>query len=259
MCVLTFAWNVHPRWRLLLVGNRDEAHARPSAPLQRWAEAPGLIAGRDIEAGGTWMGVREPDRACVVTNVRDPRAAQDRASRGWLVTDFLRGDDSAARHADALEADAARYRPFNLLLFDAEGARFASNDPGVRVRAIADGVHGLSNGDLDAPWPKVRRATAVLHDWMEAGTEDFAPLFDAFTDETPAPDAALPDTGVGVELERVLSPVFVRGARYGTRATTLIALSRAGGGIIEEHRFGPNGVEQGRTALHFGSAERSIP
>jgi uncharacterized protein with NRDE domain len=255
MCVIAFAWNVHPRWRLLLIGNRDEAHARPSAPLQRWADAPDLLAGRDLEAGGTWMGVREPARACVVTNVRDPRAAQDRASRGWLVTDFLQGGDSTAHHAEALQAVAMRYRPFNLLLFDADDARFVSNDPDVRARKIADGVHGLSNGDLDAPWPKVRRVTAVLQDWLASCEEDFATLFDAFTDETPAPDAALPDTGVGIELERTLSPVFVRGERYGTRATTLIALSREGGGIIEEHRFGPNGVAQGQTALRFGVAE----
>jgi uncharacterized protein with NRDE domain len=251
MCVIAFACNVHPRWRLLLIGNRDEVHARPSAPLQPWSGAPGLIAGRDLEAGGTWMGVRTPGRACVVTNVRDPGAALDRASRGLLVTDFLQGHDSAADHAAALEATAARYRPFNLLLFDAAAARFVSNDPVVGARAIADGVHGLSNGDLDAPWPKVKRATGALEDWLGTGTEDFAPLFEAFTDETPAPDAALPDTGVGIELERLLSPVFVRGRRYGTRATTLIALSRDGGGTIEEHRFGPDGVAQGHTALRF--------
>jgi uncharacterized protein with NRDE domain len=253
MCVLAFAWNVHPRWRLLLVGNRDEVHARPSAPLQRWTDAPDLIAGRDMEAGGTWMGVRA-GRACVVTNVRDPHAAKDRASRGWLVTDFLQGSDPAARHAAALEKIATRYRPFNLLLFDTDAARFVSNDPGVRTRTIADGVHGLSNGDLDAPWPKVRRVTTALRGWIDAGVEDFAPLFAAFTDETPAPDATLPDTGVGIELERRLSPVFVRGEGYGTRATTLIALSRDGGGVIEEHRFGRSGVAQGQTALRFGAA-----
>ena len=251
MCVIAFARNVHPRWRLLLIGNRDEMHARPSAPLQRWTDAPRLIGGRDLEAGGTWMGVRDPGRACVVTNVRDPHAAQDRASRGWLVTDFLRGDASAARHAESVAVDAARYRPFNLLLFDAEAARFVSNDPVLRAQAIADGVHGLSNGDLDAPWPKVLRVTAALRDWLAADAQDFAPLFEAFTDATPAPDAALPDTGVGIELERRLSPVFVRGERYGTRATTLIALSRAGGGIIEEHRFGPDGVALGQTTLRF--------
>lgn len=251
MCVIAFAWKVHPRWRLLLVGNRDELHARPSAPLARWPGAPDIIAGRDLEAGGTWMGVHEPDRACVVTNVRDPHAAHDGLSRGLLVTNFLRGADDAARHAAELAATAARYRPFNLLLFDLEEARFVSNSPVVRERAIPAGVHGLSNGDLDAPWPKLRRATSALHDWLDARVDGFGTLLDAFTDETVAPDGALPDTGVGIELERQLSPMFVRSARYGTRATTLIALGHGGGGCIVERRFGPAGVAQGHTELRF--------
>ena len=251
MCVIAFAWDIHPHCRLLLIGNRDEAHARPSAPLARWADVPGVIAGRDLEAGGTWMGVHAPQRVAVVTNVRDPRAAKDGASRGWLVSDFLRGADPAAQHAAALAADAARYRPFNLLLFDRDDARFASNRPEVRVCTITAGVHGLSNGDLDAPWPKVRRATAALRDWLAGGGEDFAPLFAAFADEARAADAELPDTGVGIELERRLSPLFVRGRQYGTRATTLIAIDRDGGGRILEHRFGPNGTTQGQTELRY--------
>lgn len=251
MCVIAFAWDVHPRWRLLLVGNRDERHARSSAPLRRWPDAPGLVAGRDLEAGGTWMGVREPERVAVVTNVRDPAAAQDRASRGLLVTDYLRGDDPATRHAHALAATAGRYRPFNLLLFDAASAQFVSNDPRVRRTDIAAGVHGLSNGELDAPWPKVTRVTGVLQRWLDAGEASFAPLFEAFVDESPAADAELPDTGVGLALERHLSPVFVRGRDYGTRATTLIALDRAGGGCIIEQRFGPDAAPGSRTALRF--------
>lgn len=253
MCVIAFASNVHPRWRLLLIGNRDEAHARPSAPLARWADAPDVLAGRDLDAGGTWMGVREPERAAVVTNVRDPRAAKEGASRGWLVSDFLRSADTAARHAAALEADAARYRPFNLLLFDRGTAHFVSNHPTMRVREIPAGVHGLSNGDLDAPWPKVQRATAALRDWLDSGSEDFDPLFTALADETIAPDAGLPETGIGIERERQLSPLFVRGSVYGTRATTLIALDRSGGGRIIERRFGPQGVAQGQTTLQFGA------
>jgi uncharacterized protein with NRDE domain len=253
MCVIAFVCDLHPHWRLLLIGNRDEVHARPSAPLARWDDAAGVIAGRDLEAGGTWMGVREPARAAVVTNVRDPAASHDGASRGWLVSEFLRGRDSAARHADALAIEAARYRPFNLLLFDRDGAHFVSSQPAVRVQPIPSGVHGLSNGDLDAPWPKVRRATAALRAWIATGAENFAPLFDAFADVTAAPDAELPDTGVGIELERRLSPLFIRGERYGTRATTLIALDRDGGGRLIERRFGPNGVPQGHTELRFGS------
>jgi uncharacterized protein with NRDE domain len=251
MCVLAFAWNVHPRWRLLLIGNRDELHARPSLPLQRWADAPGVLAGRDLEAGGTWMGAHAAGRVAVVTNVRDPAAAHTGASRGLLVSDYLRSDAAAAACATTLAATAAGYRPFNLLLFDRAAASFVSNRPGVRVRHLADGVHGISNGDLDAPWPKVQRATAALRDWLAVDSDDFAPLFEALADETVPPDAALPDTGVGLELERRLGPVFVRGDRYGTRATTLIALER-GGGCIVEHRFGPNGVPAGCSAQRFG-------
>jgi uncharacterized protein with NRDE domain len=255
MCVVALAWNIHPRWRLLLIGNRDEAHARPSAPLVHWVDAPEILAGRDLEAGGTWMGVHASGRAAVVTNVRDPRAAHDRASRGLLVSDFLRDGDPAAQHAEALRIEAARYRPFNLLLFDRESARFVSNHPQVRARELAPGLHGLSNGDMDAAWPKVRRATDALQSWLDAGDEDFELLFAALADETPAPDAALPDTGIGLELERRVSPPFVRGAVYGTRATTLIGLDRGGDGCIIERRFGPEGVPQGQTALRFGAAK----
>ncbi|HEX5960059.1 MAG TPA: NRDE family protein [Rhodanobacteraceae bacterium] len=251
MCVIAFAWDAHPRWRLLLIGNRDELHARPSEPLHEWPGAPGLLAGRDLEAGGTWMGVLAPTRACVVTNVRDPRAPHDGASRGLLVTDFLRGAATAVQHAAMLAADAARYHPFNLLLFDRGAACFVSNRPGLRSREIPAGVHGLSNGDLDAPWPKVRRATAALRGWLDSGSEAFDSMFEALADTSTAPDAELPDTGVGLELERRLSSVFVRGKDYGTRATTLIALARDGGGVIEERRFGPDGAAEGQTALHF--------
>ena len=255
MCVVALAWNTHARWRLLLIGNRDEAYARPSAPLAHWADAPEILAGRDLEAGGTWMGVHESGRVAVVTNVRDPRAAHDRASRGLLVSDFLRGGDPASQHATALTVDAARYRPFNLLLFGRESACFVSNHPQVRARELSPGLHGLSNGDMDAAWPKVRRATAALRKWLDAGYENFEPLFAALADETPAPDAELPDTGVGLELERRVSPPFVRSAVYGTRATTLIATGYDGSGCIIERRFGANGVPQGQTALRFGPAK----
>lgn len=247
MCIVAFAWNAHPRWRLLLVGNRDELHARPSTPLARWTDASSVVAGRDLEAGGTWMGAAGRDRACVVTNVRDPAAAQDGVSRGLLAADFLRATDAAAVHADALATRAADYRPFNLLLFDGTDARFVSNRPEVRVRDIPAGVHGLANGDLDAGWPKIKRATTIVHDWLDKGQDDFIALLDAFADTTVAPDAELPDTGVGIEMERRLSPLFVRGGLYGTRATTVIAIDRDGGGCIVERRFGPGGTPQGQT------------
>lgn len=252
MCVIAFAWDAHPRWQLLLVGNRDELHARPSRPLARWPDAPAIVAGRDEQAGGTWMGASDTGRIAVVTNVRDPQATLDGVSRGLLVANYLRSADSAADHAAALAADAERYRPFNLLLFDRSHAGFVGNRPTVRTHAVAAGVHGLSNGALDAPWPKVQRVTAALQDWLAAGRDDFAPLFAALADESQPSDTALPDTGVGLERERLLAPVFVRGLHYGTRATTLIAQDRAGDGCIIEQRFGPHGVPLGRNVFRFG-------
>lgn len=250
MCLIALAWNAHPRWRLLLLGNRDEMHARPAAPLARWDDAPGILAGRDLEAGGTWMGVDDSGRAGVVTNVRDPAAAPDGASRGHLVADYLRGTAGASGHTRVLERRAGEYRPFNLLLFDAATAVYLGNHPEPRRQEISRGVHGLSNADFNAPWPKTRALTARLEAWIAAGGDtDFAPLFDALADDSRWPDAVLPDTGVGVELERQLSAAFIRGERYGTRASTLVAVDHDGKGCIIERRFGADGVALGETTM----------
>lgn len=253
MCLIAVAWQVHPRWRLLLAGNRDEQHARPSAPLACWDELP-IVAGRDLKAGGTWLGVTDGGRVGVVTNVRDPHDPQLGRSRGLLVSDFLAGDDDAATHARALAAHAADYRPFNLLTFDARAGYYLGNRPAACMQAVTPGVHALSNAAFDTPWPKTCALVACVEHWIAADGEDFAPLFDALADERLAPDAALPDTGVGIELERRLSPAFIRATEYGTRASTVVAIDRAGAGIIVERRFGPDGVPSGETTLRFGQS-----
>jgi uncharacterized protein with NRDE domain len=251
MCLIAFAWNAHPRWRLLLAGNRDEYHARPSAPLARWDDVP-VIAGRDLEAGGTWLGVGPHGRCATVTNVRDPRDPQAGLSRGWLVTDFLRGEADATAHAQALREVAADYRPFNLLTFDAHAAFYLGNRPAARAQAVRPGVHGLSNADFNTPWPKTRLLMARLQAWLEEDTaDDFRPLFGALADERPALDGELPDTGIGRERERWLSAAFVRGSAYGTRASTVVAIDHAGGGRIVERRFGPGGQPHGETAIDW--------
>lgn len=253
MCLIAFAWNTHPRWRLLLAGNRDELHARPSAALARWVDAP-IIGGRDLQAGGTWLGVTDSGRCCVVTNVRDPRDRQLGASRGLLATDALSGDADATVHAAGLLGMAAQYRPFNLLTFDPHAAFYLGNRPASHMQALTPGVHGLSNAELDAPWPKTRLLTQRLERWVESGnTSDFAPLFNALADEQVAADLQLPDTGVGLELERQLSAAFIRGEIYGTRASTVVAIGHDGDGMIIERRFGPSGHFEGETTLHFGS------
>lgn len=251
MCLIAFAWNAHPRWRLLLAGNRDESHARPSAPLTRWDDTP-VIAGRDLEAGGTWLGVSPGGRCATVTNVRDPRDPQDGLSRGWLVTDYLRGEAGAIAHAQALREAAAQYRPFNLLTFDAHDAFYLGNRPEPRAQQVTPGLHGLSNADFNTPWPKTRLLMARLQAWLGQGpAEDFAPLFAALADERPALDGELPDTGIGLERERWLSSAFIRGADYGTRASTVVAIEHTGHGRIVERRFGSNGRPDGQTELSW--------
>lgn len=249
MCVLALAWNAHPRWRLVLAGNRDEAHDRPATPLAAWPDAP-IRAGRDLQAGGTWMGLGANGRAAVVTNVRDglPRPFEG-PSRGTLPAAFLAGPLAAEAYAGQLTRQAARYAPFNLVVADTAGCFYVGNHPAIGVQAISAGVHGLSNGAFDADWPKVRRLRAVLQAWVEAGDDDLQPLWQALADDTPAADAELPDTGIGLALERQLSPCFIRGARYGTRASTVLRVDAAGRGCIHERRFGPDGVFLGETAL----------
>jgi uncharacterized protein with NRDE domain len=253
MCLLAIAWNTHPRWRLLLAGNRDEFHGRAAAPLSRWIRPAGIIAGRDLQSGGTWAGVDTGGRMAVVTNVRDPAIRKPGApSRGALVVDYLAGGPGARQSAGQVLTAAGRFAPFNLLLADDRDCMFVGNTPAPRMAALQPGVHGLSNGDLDEPWPKVVSLCQRLDAWIQAGHDDPGPLWDALADESPAADAALPDTGVGIELERMLSPAFIRGTNYGTRASTLIAIDHDGRGWIAERSFGPEGGPEGETVLALG-------
>lgn len=250
MCVLALAWNVHPRWRLLLAGNRDEFHERPTAALSHWEPARDMMAGRDLRSGGTWAGLDRRGRMAVVTNVRDPSIALPQApSRGRLTTEFLTTGGSAAAYGQALLASAADYAPFNLLVSDATRCEFISNYPAPRQMSLSDGVHGLSNGDLDEPWPKTRRLAAALADWLASGESDLEPLWRALADESRALDDELPDTGVELERERMLSATFIRDPVYGTRASTLIAIGYDGQGWISERRFGADGEFTGETTL----------
>ncbi len=257
MCLIAFAWRSHPRWRLLLAGNRDEFHARPSAPLARWDDAP-ILGGRDLEAGGTWLGVSDAGRCCVVTNVRDPRDPQHGSSRGLLAVDYLSGTEDAATHAEQLRLSAAGYRPFNLLTFDTDSAFYLGNRPAPRVQRVSDGVQGLSNADFNTPWPKTRRLMQRLQAWIDDGGDlDFTPLFEALADEQVAVDGQLPDTGIGLERERWLSSAFIRGQDYGTRASTVVAIGHDGAGVIVERSFGPAGKFNDEITRHFAGSTPS--
>lgn len=233
-----------------MIGNRDEFHARPTAALAPWQGETSVIGGRDLRSGGGWAGVGANGRMAVVTNVRDPLAAQAGPSRGALVADFLRSQEPASRQMERLAGVASAYAPFNLLLADGISAEYLGNHPAER-QTLGPGVHGMSNGALDAPWPKTRRLMAALSAWLEAGDDGLDPLWGALADEHRPDDADLPDTGIGLERERWLSPAFIRGDDYGTRASTVLLIDGDGHGSINERRFGPQGVVSGQGHLPF--------
>jgi uncharacterized protein with NRDE domain len=245
MCVLALAWQAHPRWQLVVAGNRDEFHARPAAPLARWEDRPQLLAGRDLQSGGTWLGVSDEGRFVVVTNLRGygmPEAG--RPSRGALVTDLLGGADPALVPIDA-------YNPVNLIEVDSDQAHFLSNRPDAIRTRLAHGLYGLSNGTLDEPWPKTLQLKSTLLDWCMGPADDPALLLDGLREEK------LPDIGMDpaipsdVPQEPNHSPIFIRNAVYGTRCSSVVAIDREGRGIIIERRFAPSGEAVGETRLSF--------
>ncbi|PAP77370.1 NRDE family protein [Rubrivirga marina] len=241
MCLVAFALDVHPQHRLVLIGNRDEAFARPAAPLAWWNDAPGVLAGRDLEAGGTWLGVTDTGRWGVLTNVRDPHHPRPSTrSRGALVADFLRLDGTARSYAEAVHAERDTYDGFNLVVGDPDSVHVVSTRHDEMLE-LERGVYGISNDRLDTPWPKVVRARQRLRDALRSDPVDPADLLPILDDREPAPDDALPDTGVGLEWERRLSPVRIVADGYGTRVSTALALDRDGGGRVVERTWLPDG------------------
>ena len=245
MCLVAIAWKTHPRWSLVVAANRDEWRDRPAAPAGWWADAPGVLAGRDLRAGGTWMGVTRDGRFAAVTNFRDPSDKRgDARSRGELVAEFLKSRDDPRRFLDRLAAIAGAYNGFNLLAGDGDALWYFGSREG-EVRAVEPGIHALSNHLLDEPWPKVRRARQAMAADV-AGDE--GALFAMLGDATPGADAELPDTGVGLAWERRLSPALITGADYGTRASTVVRLSAHGESQFEERTRGPGGEVTGVVA-----------
>lgn len=226
MCLILFAWHCHPRYALVLAANRDEFYARPSEPLAFWPDAPDVLAGRDRIAGGSWLGLTRNGRFAAVTNVRDPNRQRPEApSRGLLVSDFLCGDQPAAAYLAELADRAGAYNGFNLLVGDASGLYYFSNYGDARRRLTA-GLYGLSNAALDQPWPKVRRGRQRLAAMLATPTP--AMLLELLGDRGRPDDDELPDTGIGLERERVLAPIFITSERYGTRSSSALLLAHTG-------------------------------
>lgn len=254
MCLIALALDAHPRFRLVVAANRDEFHNRPAAPASWWDDAPQIFGGRDLQQHGSWFACSRDGRWTAVTNVRrmvepDPGAP----SRGALVTNYLRSHHGADAYVAQLADSAPHYAGFNLLAGDLQTVEYASNQTAWQRKTLTPGVHAVSNASLDTPWPKLLRLRAALQTWCDTASSDREQLMTALGDDRAVADDALPDTGVGLEMERFLAPPFIRGPHYGTRCCTLLLVTTAGETWFHERRFGPGGVFLGETLEQLSS------
>jgi uncharacterized protein with NRDE domain len=222
MCTLLFAYDVDPAHRLVIAANRDEFYGRRTAPLATWSDRQSVIAGRDLEGGGTWMGLSLSGRWAALTNVRRPRELPAPRSRGELVADFLGGAGSAMSYLQTIVGREDLYGGFNLVVGDSSGVYYWSNRSGAPPSAVVPGIHGLSNAALDTPWPKVERGKVALAAAVGRGAVTTDDLLELLSDRRGYADPELPDTGVGIAVERALAPLFVATPAYGTRSSTAL-------------------------------------
>ena len=258
MCLIVVAWQAHHQHALVVAANRDEFHQRPTEPAHWWTQPAGLFAGRDVRAGGAWCGADRHGRFAAVTNVREPADTQDLRSRGWLVRDYFQQASTAEAWAHRMLDQGPAYRPFNLLVGDIDSLWFVSNRGTTRCRALRPGVVAISNGHWGEHWPKTDRAEARLADQL--ATDRFSPRagLDLLADTDTAPDAALPDTGIGAARERFLSSLFIRSPQYGTRASTVITRDQDGAIDFNERGFAADGAIVHRVHEHW-MLERKDP
>jgi len=241
MCLILFALQQHEDYPLVVIANRDEYYARPTETAHWWPDTPGIFAGRDLEAQGTWMGVNRNGRFAAVTNVREPGKSEPaRLSRGKLTRDFLASHEPAETFIKSIESTAQGYAGFNLLVGDSSGLFFFSNRY-TGVRRIPSGIYGVSNGLFDEAWPKLTSGKLALAVSLKTGLDNDA-LMQILTDHTTAEDESLPETGVPLDIERMLSSRFIRSDDYGTRACSIVKFNRRGQINFIEHNYDNAGI-----------------
>ncbi len=246
MCLIVLSWQAHPVYTLALAGNRDEFHARPTSPAAFWGDHPEVLAGRDLKSGGTWLGVTRTGRFAAITNYRDPsQFEQQRRSRGELTREFLLGNTPPRAWLETLKPRLAEYNDFNLLVGREDELYCLESRTGAII-PMPPGVYGLSNHLLDTPWPKVRAAKAGLASVLASAPESMdllsRQMMELLADTHPYPDALLPDTGIPLERERLISAAFIHDPVYGTRSTSVLLRRRDGATWFAERCFTPEGA-----------------
>lgn len=252
MCILFIAVDQHPDYPLIIAANRDEFHERPTAQSHFWTDHADLLAGRDLQAQGTWMGMTRGGRISALTNVRDPqKILPDATTRGELVTHFLLNSTSQNEYLDTLRTTKDNYNGYNLLFGDWHEL-WVYNNHTDQTNKLLPGFYGLSNADLNSPWPKINQGVAQLKaHCLTSNKIDTDTLFDILLDQTQSTDDLLPKTGVPIEWERKLSSVFIKSEEYGTRSATLLMIDRHGCANWIEHTFNPEGQNTHQQQFSF--------
>ena len=245
MCLILFAYKIRPGKKLILAANRDEFFSRPTAAMDFWQDNPSILAGRDLKEKGTWLGMDRSGRFAAITNYRDPASMKNNPpSRGKIIKDYLTSDNSAADFLEKLQEQADSFNGFNLVLSDTESLFWFSNKGG-KPKKLSPGIYGLSNHLLNTPWPKIKKGKKALEKIVlnkeKLSTED---LFHLLENREIPDDSELPDTGVGIEWERILAPIFINSKSYGTRSSSVIMTNNDGHALIAERGFNGKGELQ---------------
>jgi uncharacterized protein with NRDE domain len=246
MCLILFSYRLHADYRLILAANRDEFYNRPTAPLDYWSDHPDVLAGRDLKANGTWLGVTRSGRFAAITNYRDPAAQMKNApSRGSLISDFLTGNTSPERYLKSVSKEGKAFNGFNLIAGDESELYYYSNRA-TRIRQLQPGLYGISNRLLDTAWPKIQRGKSLLKGQLSGREKvDVEKIWEVLADRSLPPDEALPDTGVGLDWERILAPLFISSPDYGTRSSSIVLMEYSGRTTFMERTF-PNAANAAR-------------
>lgn len=237
MCLVVFAYKTHPKYKLIFAANRDEFYNRPSSQAQFWAEYPFLLAGKDLQAGGTWLGITKNGRFAAITNYRDMKNIKENSpSRGFLPLNFLTGKERIENYYKKIKNSLYDYNGFNLIAGDIDNLHYFSNVSNELIK-IKNGVHGLSNALLDTPWPKVSKSKDELFKLVRNDKIQTDELLNLLSDTSLAKDEELPDTGIGLSWERALSSILIRSDSYGTRSSTVILVDNENNVQFTERAF----------------------
>lgn len=238
MCLILFGYKISKKYPLVLIANRDEFYQRPTAPMHFWDNNPSILAGKDLEQGGTWFGIHKNGRFAALTNYRDPSALRQNApSRGDIIVDFLESDLPAETFFPSFKKNVERYNGFNLLFGDPETLFWFSNLKNT-VEKVTPGIHGLSNRFLDTPWPKVETGKRKLGNALNHSMTPDS-LFSILADQDVPDDALLPDTGMTLEWERLLSPLYIQSETYGTRSSIVMQMNQGENIEVVERTYSP--------------------